>query len=393
MKYDFNNSPSRVGTNSYKWDVQAEGVKYALGVADSDWPAPPCVVDAVVERAKNGAYGYTRPGLNYFKNVQWWMKERHGWDIETDWIVPIAGIVPAIAIGILAFTKPGDTVVVQPPVYNPFYADIVENDRKIGFNYLIEEDGYYTMDFDDLEKQFKDGAKMLILCTPHNPVGRVWTEEELRKVMDIVKKYDAIVIADEIHHDLILDGNKFFTAGYFTDMYSNMIVCTAPSKTFNIAGIQNSNIIVPDEKLRKAYQAQISAIHLGMNLFGYLVGEAAYCPEGAEWVDQQNTHLTEQYNMAKDFFAKEIPEWKFTKQEGTYLLWVDCGSTGLKGEALFNAFKEFDMFINNGDIYGGLIYGGTDKYESYVRINTACSKATLEGALHNMKKLAEKYKK
>lgn len=393
MKYDFNNFPSRKGTNSYKWDVQAEGLTYPLGVADSDWPAPKCVVDALVERAKNGAYGYTRPGLNYFKNVQWWQKERNGWEIETDWIVPIAGIVPAIAIAILALTEPGDTIVVQPPVYNPFYADIVENNRKIGFNYLIEKDDYYTMDLEDLEKQFADGAKMLVLCSPHNPVGRVWTEEELRKVMDIVKKYNGIVISDEIHADLILDGNKFFTAGYFTDMYPNMIVCTAPSKTFNIAGIQDSNIIIPDETIRKKYQAQISAIHLGMNLFGYCAGEAAYCKEGADWVDAQNTHLTKQYEMARDFFAKNIPDWKFTIQEGTYLLWVDCSSTGLKGQDLFNAFKEFDMFINNGDIYGGLAYGGTDKYESFVRINTACSEDMLKGALEQMKKLADKYKK
>lgn len=393
MKYDFNNSPSRLGTNCYKWDMQGKGLKYPLGVADSDWPAPDCIVNALKKRVENGAYGYTGPSDKYFENVIWWQKERNGWDIQRDWIVPIAGIVPAVAFSVLAYTEPGDKVIVQAPVYNPFFSDIEENDRKIAFNYLLEEDGYYTMDYDDLEKQFKEGAKLLILCSPHNPVGRVWTEEELRKLMDIVKKYNGIVVSDEIHADLILNGNKFFTAGFFTDMFDHLVVCTAPSKTFNIAGIQDSNIIIPNEGLRKAFQAEISKIHMGLNLFGYAAGEAAYCPEGAEWVDAQNDHLTKQYEMARDYFAANIPDWKFTKQEGTYLLWVDCSSTGLEGTALFEAFKEFDMFINNGDIYGGLAYGGTDKYKSFVRINTACSADTLKGALENMKALAAKYKK
>ena len=394
--FDFNSAPTRLGTSSIKWDVQGKGLgatPLPLGVADSDYKSPAGVIAALQERAAHGVYGYTTPSEKYFENAIWWQKTRFGVDIEKDWIVPIAGIVPACSVSVLAYTNPGDKVIVQAPVYNPFYSSIKDNGREIVFNWLIEEDGYYTIDYTDLEQKFKDGAKMIIFCSPANPVGRVWTQEEMRKVCDIVKKYNAIIVADEIWADLVFENVKMYTATWFTDMYANMVVCTAPSKTFNIAGIKDSNIIIPDATLRGKFKDILNALHLGVDLFGYTAGEYAYTPEGAAYADAQSTHLTNQYNMAKDFLAKHIPDWKFTKQEGTYLLWIDCASTGLRGTALTDAFKEFGMFVNSGDVYGGKIYGGTGKYETFVRVNTACTKETLEKALLQMEKLAKKYSK
>ena len=403
MKFNFNEAPSRLGTECFKWDYQGKGLgdhPLPLGVADSDYKAPDVVVKALVKRAEHGIYGYTRGGDKYQDAVKWWMDTRYDWKIEKEWITPIGGIVPACGICVLAYTNPGDKVVVQAPVYNPFYSCIVENGRKIAYNWLVETHNketntyHYSINFEELEQLFIDGAKMMIFCSPANPVGRVWTKEEMRKIFDIIKKYNAVIVSDEIHADLILNGNKFYTAGNFTDMYDRLVVCTAPSKTFNIAGIADSNIIIPDKDLRAKYQdVQLNKLHISVNLFGYAAGEAAYTPEGADWADQQMVHLSRQYNTAKDYISKKIPKWGFTEQEGTYLLWINCEDTGLRGVALTDAFKEFGMFVNSGDVYGGKIYGGTDRYETYVRVNTACTEKTLDEALIQMSKLADKYHK
>ena len=396
MNYDFDQRINRNGTNSYKWDyVKRDGAivpwddtdatrherpVLPLWVADMDFPCPQPVVDAVSEIAGMGVYGYAFPPPSYYESVVRWMKRRHNWSVDPDTICFTPGIVPALHMLVSAYTKPGDKVLVQPPVYYPFYHAIEHLQTRPALNPLTYRNGRYYMDFDDLEAKCADqDVKMAILCHPHNPVGRIWTREELRRFGRICMDNDVLVVSDEIHGDLIL-GNRDFTpyATLGTEYAERSIICTSPSKTFNLAALQASNMMIPDPGLREAFQQTVrSAGIFTLNPFGIAAVEAAY-NDGEEWLSQLLAYLEENYRFLASFFRERLPGIPVIETEGTYLVWVDFTSLGLDKDALQRLMmEEARVFLDEGYIFG-------PEGEGFERINIACSRSILAEALERI---------
>jgi cysteine-S-conjugate beta-lyase len=400
MKYDFDREINRKDTHSAKWgviqdpcnpshwhatdDYCGEDRILPLWVADMDFPAPQPVVDALVRRAQHGIYGYTVRTDGYDRAVVDWMQRRHGWAIEPGWIVSTPGVVPAINFIVRTFTRPGDKVLVQRPVYYPFFNAIENNGAEIFSSSLILDHDRYGMDFDDFEKKAADSATSLyILCSPHNPVGRVWTPEELARVGEICLKHRVLVVADEIHADLIYKGNTFTPfAAISQEMARNAVVCTAPSKTFNLAGLHTSNIVISNDSLRRRLQRTLNGSGLGKwaSPFGVVACETAY-REGEPWLEQVMAYIEGNLDYLQEFIETHVPGIRVIRPEGTYLVWLDCRGLGLDKWALKRLMLgKARIFPDEGFIFG-------PEGDGFERINIACPRPILQDALARIRRV------
>lgn len=386
MKYDFDRPIDRRNTDCLKYDYAVENGKaddvLPLWIADMDIATAPEVVEALKERSEHGIFGYTMPKTEYFKAVAKWFKTRHGWDADPEKFICTPGVVFAICTLIRAITEVGDGVLICQPVYYPFSTAITRNKRKLVISELKYQDGKYSVDFDDFEKKIvENGVKAFILCSPHNPVGRVWTREELEKIGDICLKHGVFVIADEIHADFTYEGYKHLMFPTVKKDYENTCaVCTSPSKTFNLAGLQISNIYIPDPIVRKKFEDELDIIgYWEPNIFGATACQAAYT-KGGEWLDHLKEYLKANLDFVRDYIKENLPEIKLIEPEGTYLIWLDCRSLGLSDEKLQNLIEtKAKLWLDEGYVFGA---GGS----GFERINIACPRATLKIALENLKK-------
>lgn len=341
MSYNFDEYIDRTGTNSAKWDhyseqypgLDAQGC-IPMWVADTDFRAPQAVIDALVAKAEYGIFGYSRAKTKAFDDaVINWIEKRHGWRLEPEWIVPTGGVVPAITCAIQALTKEGEGIVIQPPVYYPFKDTIINNNRQVIENplRLNEEEGQYEIDFVDLERKLKDPqVKMFILCNPHNPVGRVWEEKDLRKIGGFCLKYNVLIFADEIHGDLILPGYKHIPMGLLDEEIRDITITSySPSKTFNLAGLQASAMVIPNKTLRQEYQKRLRINRMTeLNYFATTALEVAYT-HGEEYLEGFLEYISGNIAYAMDFVEKNLPGVRIIKPQGTYLVWFDFRGTGL----------------------------------------------------------------
>lgn len=380
MKYNFDESINRLQTNSVKWDevenLFGDKEMLPMWVADMDFKAPQPVIDALQQRVEHGIYGYTTRPNSYYEATVGWMKRRHNWTIEKDWICFSPGVVPALHIIVQTFTKPGDKILIQQPVYYPFMSVIEKNGREVVNNPLRYEDGRYFMDFDDLEKKINPSVKMIILSNPHNPVGRVWTKDELKMLGEICLKHNILVVSDEIHFDLVFKGNVHIPfASISKEFAEHSITCTAPSKTFNLAGLKTSNIIIPNKEYRESFNKAVEDAFLSMtNTFGVTALIAAY-EEGDEWLDQLIDYLKGNLDFLKEYIKSNIPEVKVVEPEATYLVWLDCRELGLDAKELERVIqKQGKVAFDEGYIFG-------KEGEGFTRINIACPRTLLEEGL------------
>lgn len=381
MKYNFDKRVDRTNKASYKWDQSEKlfGRKdiLPLWVADMDFEAPKEVVDAITRRAQEGIYGYTVRTQGYYDAIIGWLSRRHNWSIQQDWITSSPGIVPALSLMVLAYSEPGDNIILQSPVYYPFYDVIKMNGRKVVDNPLILEDGYYTINFDLLEQQAQAGARMLLLCSPHNPGGRVWKREELERVGEICLKYNVLVVVDEIHHDLVFAGHKHTPFASLSDSFANgSITCIAPSKTFNLAGLQAATILIPNEERRRKYNALLKTLSIHMeSFFGLTAIESSYT-YGDEWLDQLLEYLEGNLDVLMDFVRTNLPQVEVVKPEGTYLVWMDCTRISNDPNVLKQLmFEKAGVAFSEGSVFGKQGAG-------YLRINIACPRSLLIEALN-----------
>ena len=385
----FNKPINRLNTSSIKWDLikirtKKEGI-LPFWVADSDYMTAKPIMEALKTRVNQGAFGYTYVDDEYLGIVQEWVRRRYQYNIEKDWIVTTPGVVTALFFAVSALTNPEAKIIVQSPVYNPFYSVITNNKRGILENKLTSIVDTYEMDFENLELLLQDGAEMMILCNPHNPVGRVWTASEIEKVVTLCKKYNCLLVSDEIHCDLIMKEHQFTSIGKYFNCYDNMIICTAPSKTFNIAGLMTSNIIIKDKSLREKMKHELAIRSLGEpNLLGLEACKAAYT-KCDDWLNAQIDHIQRNATLVYRYFKKNIPLAKIAKLEGTYLMWIDMRFMNLTSEELVKKLIDSGAYVNSGAMYG------TD-YDGFIRLNIACPKEQLQKGLEIIKTFVVEYK-
>ena len=390
MKYNFDEVIDRKNTDSMKWSASYLEQHFGsadcvpLWVADMDFRTAQPVIDAVTERAGHGIYGYALAGDEFYEAVIKWQKRRNGWEVKKEWIVFSPGVVPALWHIVRTFCSPGEKVILQSPVYYPFYKVIEDNGCQVINNRLINNGGRYEMNFDELEKQAADGSvRMMILCSPHNPVGRVWTKEELRRVSEICFANDVLLVSDEIHSDLVFRPNVHTPAASLSEeLMMNTITCMAPSKTFNLAGVQVSDVIVPDRRLRRRLAGSLKSAGVMPNVFGLAAQTAAY-NEGEEWLEQLLEYLAGNLDFMENFITSELPEVKFRRPEGTYLAWLDFSGYGFTTEELQNRMKnKAGVALDDGYIFG-------DGGEPCQRINFACPRSVLIKAMERLRKGVE----
>lgn len=386
MKYDFDTIIPRRGTNSYKWDTPEEENVLPMWVADMDFRTAPAIVEALQERVAHGIFGYTKVPEAYYNAVVRWFGNRHRWQIDSQWIVYTSGVVPALSAVIKALTDPGDKVIVQTPAYNCFYSSIRNNGCELSANNLIYRDGRYTIDFDDLEAKAADPkVKILLLCNPHNPVGRVWTPEELRHIGDICLRNGVFVVADEIHCELTYGRHDYTPFASLSERFQqNSVTCVSPSKAFNLAGLQIANIIAADEDVRRRIDRAININEVcDVNPFGVIATMAAY-NEGGEWLDALRKYLWENYEYLCHFFTERLPQYHVLPLEGTYLVWIDCRASGIGSDATtLRLQEEQKLMVNSGTMYGP---GG----EGFIRLNIACPRKLLADGLERITHILSK---
>lgn len=377
MKYDFDKTIDRRATNSYKWDSAPEGV-LPMWVADMDFRTASAIIDALQKRVAHGIFGYTRVPDAYYDAVTSWFSRRHGWDIDREWIIYTSGVVPAVSAVIKALTVPGDKVIVQTPVYNCFFSSIRNNGCEIVSNPLRRTADTYEMDFDALERCAADPrAKVMLLCNPHNPAGRVWTPDELTRLGNICLRNGVTVVSDEIHCELVYQGFKYTPFASLSDAFLHRsVTCVSPSKAFNIAGLQIANIVAFDNDLRSRIDKAININEVcDVNPFGVAATIAAY-NEGEEWLNQLVDYLHGNYEAMAEFCRRELPEFPITRLEGTYLVWMDCSSLGMSSDALEHALlDDARLWLNAGTMYGA-------EGEGYMRWNIACPRSVMLDGLN-----------
>ena len=384
MKYNFDEIILRENTNCYKYDFREKvfGTQdlQPMWVADMDFASPPFITEAIRKRAGHPVYGYTFRTKGFYDSISGWMKKRFNWNIDNDWISFSPGVVPALNLCVQCFTNPGDGIIVQSPVYFPFFSAVTQHGRKLLNNQLIENDNKYEIDFEDFEKKASE-ASMFILCHPHNPVGRVWTRTELEQIVTICKKNNVLIISDEIHHDLVLNGYQHIPLGHLSEQASDILICCiAPSKTFNLAGLSTSALIIPNKDLKKKYDATMEGLHIGMgNIFGYIALEAAY-NQGEEWLEQLLLYIEKNFSFLQNYLEQKIPEIRVTPLQATYLVWLDFRGLKMDQKELSN-FVTFKAGIgmNNGPSFG---MGG----KGFQRMNVAVPIIKLEEAMHKLEK-------
>lgn len=387
MKYDFETLVSRKNIGSSKWDLMSKvnpDVKdniVPFSVADMEFKNSPQIVEGLKKYIDSSIMGYTEATEEYYKAVCNWMERKHDWKIRKEWIAEFSGVVPALYTIIRALTKEDDNVLIMTPVYYPFYKAITTNNRKVINTELVLCKDHYEINFEDFEEKAKlEKTKLLILCNPHNPVGRVWSEEELKKIGEICIENNVVVVSDEIHFDLIMPGFKHTVfANMCEEFANNSVICTAPSKTFNLAGLQTSNIIIPNKKIRdKIISERRTAIgNSGLNIFGYKACEIAY-NECEDWLDELIKILAVNKKLVEDFMKENIPEIKVIDLEGTYLQWLDFKSLEKDHKALEKFMQiEAQFFLDEGYIFG-------DEGKGFERINLACPTRVLKEALERL---------
>lgn len=380
---DFDTAIDRFGTHSVKWDmmepmfgVPAKG-GLAMWVADMDFRPPACVQDALQKMLDHGIYGYFGDDRAYVEAIRWWMQTRHGWDVQKDWIFTTHGLVNGTSLCLQAFTRPGDGVVLMTPVYHAFARVIKASDRKVVECRLATVEGRYEMDFDAWDAQMTGAEKMLILCSPHNPGGRVWTRAELEGVAAFCQRHDLILVSDEIHHDLVMPGHKHHVMATIPGIADRLVMMTATTKTFNIAGSHTGNVIIADPGLRERFAKVMNALGISPNSFGIHMATAAYSPEGAAWLDALNHYLDGNRRLF-DRGVNAIPGLRSMPLQATYLAWVDFAGTGMTAEE-FTARVEKDAMIaaNHGPAFGS---GG----ESFLRFNLATPRSNVQQAVERL---------
>ena len=381
---DFDRLTDRRGTDCLKYDFAAErgypGEVLPFWVADMDFPAPEPVVKALEQRARHGIFGYTDIKDDYREILARWFQRRHGWQVEGEWLSITPGVVFGICTAIRTFTEPGEGVLICPPVYYPFAASIKANGRKLVESPLVEKDGHYEIDFQDFERKIVEGGvKLFVLCSPHNPVGRVWSRQELEQVAAICQKHQVLVVADEIHQDFVRPGHRHTVfASLGAEVADFTITCTSPSKTFNLAGLQISHIFISNESLRRRFRHELEAVGYGEpNAMAEVAAKAAY-GQGEPWLTELLSYLEENLRRTRAFLAENLPQVKLIEPEGTYLLWLDCRGTGLSPEEQDKAIVQRGrIWLDEGRIFGT---GG----EGFQRINMACPWAILEEGLKRL---------
>jgi len=374
---------NRNSTDCYKWDYNQEFFNtenlLPMWVADMDFRSPPEIIDALKKRAEHGIFGYTFHSEKYYNSIINWQLRRHNWKIEKEWIINIPGVVPGINFAIQTFTEPGDRILFLTPVYDPFFHSIDKNIRIPVNSDLKIVDNHYEIDFDDLEEKSKD-AKILLFCSPHNPVGRVWLWSELQMIADICLKNNVMIFSDEIHSDLVFRQNNHIPIARLSLEVSDItIIFNAPSKTFNIAGLSTSYAVIPNKKLRKTYQSAIDKNWLNSgNIFGMLALETAYS-KGEMWLNKLLIYLEDNYEYLRNFLSKEIPLILPVRMEGTYLAWLDCRKLDLGQKKLFDLFsKKAGVGLMSGERYGSAGKG-------FMRLNFGCPRKILKDALEKIR--------
>ena len=399
MSHLFHESIDDFSANSLKWRFcvtdgaiapqseldtdNHEETLLSMWVADMDFKAAEPIQEAVRRRAANGIYGYASKTQSYLDAIQSWMLTRHRWSIEDDWIVPTPGIVPGIHFLVKCFTDPGDQILIQRPVYHPFTYAAINNNRVVANNALKLVGDRYQMDFDDLEEKVKDSrVKLALLCSPHNPVGRIWREEELTRFAEICHRHDVIIIADEIHADLTLPGHQFFAFGRLPSaLRKNSIICSAPSKTFNLAGMMTANFIIENVHLREQVRSELRSNGLyTMNPFGIVATEAAYT-QGAPWLDNVLAHIASNIEHLRSFLAAYLPKIKCLPSEATYLSWLDFRALNIDHCTLKKMiFNDARLYFDEGEIFG-------EEGSGFMRVNLACSREVLDAALSRLQRV------
>ncbi|MDA8424814.1 MAG: pyridoxal phosphate-dependent aminotransferase [Treponema sp.] len=387
MAYDFETLVNRSGMGSSKWEQMkaaksdvSEGI-VPFSVADMELRNPPEIIEGLKDYLDAAILGYTIPTPGYLDAVRLWMRRRHDWEIESEWILGAEGVVGAFFTAIRAFSAPGDGVILQTPAYYPFYRAIEKNGRRLVRNPLLDTGGGYRIDYEDLERKARDPrTTVLLFCSPHNPTGRVWTTEELRKVGEICLRNGVLIVSDEIHFDLVMPGHRHTVfATVSEELARSMIVCTAPSKTFNLAGMHASNIVIPDEGLRERYRREVEASgFFSLSILGYKACELAYTRCEA-WLDELITHVHGNHLALKRFVEAEIPAIKVYDLEGTYLQWMDFRGLGLDKDSLERLLHEkAELFFDEGYVFG-------EEGAGFERMNLACPRSTLMAALGRLR--------
>lgn len=381
MYPDFDTVIDRRNTDSMKWDwneaLFGTSDLLPMWIADTDFKAPQAVVDAMRERMDHGVFGYTIRGGAYHDAIIGWVRERYRWNIERDWIAFSPGIVPAISMAILAHTKPGDGILIQPPVYGPFHDVVAKNGRQLVLCDLVREAESYRMDLDALESRIDARTRMMILCSPHNPVGRVWRQEELERLAELVVKHDLLLISDEIHADLVFEGHRHVSiASLSSEIAQRTLTLCAPSKTFGLAGLSTAYAIIPDARLRRGYLDLLESLEIdGGNVFGKVALMAAYT-RCLPWLEQLLRYLEANRDHAVRFFRERVPAIRPVTPEGTYLMWLDCTELGFRSGPELDRFlvREAKVGMNRGARFGA-------DYAQFTRLNFGCPRALLDEGL------------
>jgi cysteine-S-conjugate beta-lyase len=376
---NWNDCIERTNTHSVKWSFPEEDV-IPMCIADMDFQVSPAIVEALNQKAQHGIYGYTTFSERYFESIVSWWKKRFDMEINKDWICFSPGIIPGINVLLSVLTEPGDGVIIQDPVYYPFYSTIENHGCSVVKNTLLYQDGFYSIDFDDLEEKARQPeTKVLILCSPHNPVGRVWSREELERIGEIAKRHHLWIISDEMHGDLVYKGHEHKPLFKVNESFSeNSILCAAPSKTFNIAGLQTSILLIPNKELREKYNEKLTGYGLMRpNVFG-IEGTIAAYEEGEPWLNELLMVLEDNKQYVLNYLEQHLPELKAIVPQATHLIWIDCSELGMSGEDLCTFFLEkarvkFDE---------GFKFGECGR--SFVRMNIACPKERIDMALRRM---------
>ena len=392
MKYDFNKIINRNNTKSLKYDFAKERNMpedlLPLWVADMDFQTSPEIIEALNKAVSHGIYGYSEGKEEYFDAVYNWYNDNFNWQVKKEWLIKTPGVVFAIVLAINALTNEGDSVLIQNPVYYPFTEVIIDNNRKLVNNSLVRNVKKYEIDFEDFEKKIiENNVKLFILCSPHNPVGRVWKKWELEKIGNICLKHNVKIVSDEIHSDFVYPKNKHIVFSSLDEKYQNItITCTAPTKTFNLAGLQISNIFIPNLEIRKKVLKQLDKVgYSQVNLMGLVACQAAY-KYGRQWLNELKLYLLDNLNFLRDYLETNIPQIKLIEPEGTYLIWLDCSALGFEDKELEKFIVEkAKLWLDSGYIFG-------KEGEGFQRINIACPRETLKKALEQLKEAVDEIK-
>jgi cystathionine beta-lyase len=390
MHYNFDELISREGTMSVKYDLRKrifgnQGV-IPMWVADMDFKTPDFIIAAINKRLEHEMLGYTLIAPSFYDSVVKWNHRRHNWKIKPDWISFSPGVVPALNLLVMAFTKPGDSVIIQPPVYFPFFSAVENHGRKLVFNPLCYENGSYSIDFSDLKAKISNNTRMLILCNPHNPTGNAWSSDILRQLGEICIKNNILIISDEIHSDLIYGSHRHTpTASLSAEIANITITCMSASKTFNIAGLSTAYLVIPDSKLRLQYEKVLDLVHVGAgNIFGFVAAEAAYT-FGDNWLNQLMKYLAGNLTFLQDYLKSHLPMIRVISPQATYLIWLDCSELGMNPADLRSfMIRDAGLGLNDGPQFG-------KEGEGFQRINIACPRQVLSEALVKLHTAIDKY--